>query len=100
MFNAYGLQQQRPEEETKTVTFQVEPLMCQKCVNAITETLGKINIQAHQLAFNTATHQLQVTVPTTVSNEQIISTLQAAGRNAKQIFPAEKALTNLRRYNY
>ncbi|MGE3318140.1 MAG: heavy-metal-associated domain-containing protein [Candidatus Berkiella sp.] len=98
MHYAYGLQ--RPEEETKTVTFEVEPLMCQKCVNAITETLGKINIQPHQLAFNTTTHQLQVTVPTTVSNEQIIGTLQAAGRKAKQFFPAEKALTNLRKFNF
>lgn len=82
-----NLRNQQPEE-TKVVTFKVEPLMCmEKCAKSI--SLALATIQITQAQYDVQNKLVTVTMPASMENQKVIGTLQAHGRRAEQHFPAQ-----------
>jgi|GEM_PF-4550000 len=78
----------QPAEAKKMVSFNVEPLMCmEKCAKAIAFALNKINIPAHDLSFDIPNKRVTVTMPESMDNQTVISTLTAHGRKAQEYVP-------------
>lgn len=85
-FNSQALQ-----EESKEVTFKVEPLMCmEKCARSVALALSKLSIPAQNLSFDIDNKRVTVTMPQSMSEDAIINNLKQHGRSAQVYVPENR----------